>query len=153
MYKHLNEKKFKILTISASFLADLTAVLYVYALLLDEKKFNNSFEIARKLIETANPQLKGMVDRNFIQELWGVLLMTTFTMLTLFLVFHVLIYILHYKGKKFAKGYVVFYAWSVGIFYTLYGIMNVTNVNAFIAIPGLLMLYVALGFNQKMKAE
>ncbi len=153
LYQHLNEKKFKILTISSAFLADITAVLYVYLLLLNEDRFNSTFAVSKKIIESANPKLKGMIDKNFIQELWGVLLMTTLTMLAIYIVFHIIIYFLYFKGKKFARGYLVFYAWCVGVFYTLYGLMNLSNANVLIAIPGLLMLYVALGFNQKMKAE
>ena len=79
-----------------AFLTDAALAFYTYLLCTDYKKFQ---EIAKITIR----------DPDFQLEIYKVLLQTLTFILLLFLFFHLIIYILFYRGKNFARKYVRFY--------------------------------------------
>lgn len=152
-YTDITEKNFKFLTISSCFLADLAAALYIYLLVNDKSYFEKYIDTVQEAMRQSNTDFKMAVDPNFLNQLWGVVLMTTLSMIMIFMVIHAIVYFFYFKDKKFAKSYVTFYTWTVAILYTFTGVKNITNPLGFITISGLFSLYIALGFNQKKKAE
>lgn len=90
----MTNKKFFVPTLA--FITDAGLALYSYLICTDYKKFQ---EIAKITIS----------DPDFQLELYKILLQTLTFTLIVFLLFHLVIYIMYFKEIKFAKKYVKFY--------------------------------------------
>ena len=100
-YTDITEKNFKFLTISSCFLADLAAALYIYLLVNDKSYFEKYIDTVQEAMRQSNPDFKMAVDPNFLNQLWGVVLMTTLSMIMIFMVIHAIVYFFYFKDKKF----------------------------------------------------
>ncbi len=148
-YTHLSEKKFKFLTISLCGGVDLMFAGYIYHVFTDRQRLRTSIDLARDILEKANPSIKGQINEQFISEIWQLMTMSVITMLGLFLIIHTIVYAMHTFDLKMAKGYVKFYAWTTGVCCALFGLLNITSLFGIFFIPGVLLLTLGQGFRYR----
>jgi hypothetical protein len=149
LYKHLNEKKFKILTILFCILADAFIVAHIVMSIGNQAQFEKTMANSMEIVQQNNPELVGQLPPNFVAELWQVMITTMVGVIALYLLFHGLIYFMHHYKKGFARGYIAFYSWTGSVLMLLYSLVNVTTLTkAMFIIPGLMLLYVAIGLQK-----
>lgn len=153
IYTHLNEKKFRILSIISCLAADIFVALHVYTKFVNREQFNKSLQVAIGIVKQTSPRAANLPPAA-IEELWQMMSSTVTTVLVIYLSVHVLVYLLHYAQKKFVLGYIKAYAWSGGVLMGLYGLFGITQVeSAKFLIPSALLLVIAFGFKHFKKTE
>ena len=148
LYNNLNEKKFKVLTIIFCFLSDIFIIGHLVLSFGEQEKFQQSLELALKMMEKQNPGISNQLPPNFAAELWQMMLSTVIGIVCFYLLFHSVIYVAHHYKKGFARGYIKFYSWTGGILMGLYALINFTSSAVLFLIPSTLLMYVALGMKR-----
>lgn len=149
IYKHLNEKKFKFLTIINCFIADLFVCAHVMMNIGNKEQFDKTMDLFFKLLEMQMPGYSSQVSTAYLEELWQVVIMTLYTIILVYLLLHSVIYFFHNKDKKYAKSYVKFYSWSGAILMGYYSLSGLSYPDrAMFLIPSILLFVNAFGFKK-----
>ncbi len=157
IFSKFNKKTFKYLNISTCLIADAFVALYLYLVYANPKTYHESFKIAYQSLRLVDPSIAdGIKDPNFQNQLIQLMIQTVISIICIYLVIHFIIYIFRIYNKKFAHGYIKLYAWTGGVLMTIIALFNLgTPRVAMFLIPGLLLLFNALGFKHEsqMKEE
>jgi len=148
LYARLNHKNFTLLTIFLCFLGDLSVCRFLWTKILDQKMFNQSFEMVMNVYKTM-PEYQGLqIPSTFKDELFQ---LTSQIMLLFFIaaiLFHVVIYFFHYKEKKATQGYLktTCFFGAIGCFFFGYAGAFKGPIETYMYVQAVFYAYIFLGF-------
>ncbi len=147
-YSNTNEKNFKFLTILIPFISDLYICGYLWNVFGNKAQFDNSLKLAMDMIGKSGATMVEL-PQEYLSELWQIMILTLVSMLSLYMIIHVIIYLLYwYKEKKGALSYIKFYSISAGILMPLFAVFDLKNL---VSIGFLLIGVALLWLNQGLK--
>lgn len=131
-YNEILEKHGQFLTIMICFLGDIFISLYTYS-----KAANYSFyEKIMLTVSQANGVDANLIDKNLLREAYELTINIVFTMLVIYVLIQLVMYIFYLKNKKVATGHVFLYSLTGAIGLLLLGITEISefNIVAFLAL-------------------
>ncbi|EQC47130.1 hypothetical protein [Bacteriovorax sp. Seq25_V] len=153
-YSNTNEKNFKFLTILIPFIADLYICSYLWKGFGNKEQFDKSLKLALDVIGQAGGQAVEL-PQEYIAQLWELMILTLVSILSVYLIVHVIVYLLYYfKEKKGALSYIKFYSLSAGILMPLFAVFDLKNLfNIGFLIIGIAFLWLNQGIKFYEKAK
>lgn len=125
-YKEILEKHGQFITILCCMLGDAFISLYTYA-----KASNYAFyEKILVLITQANGIDAELIDKNLLRETYELTVNLVLTMLVVYVVVQLVMYIFYLRNKKIATGHVFLYSLTGAMGLLLLGVTEIANLNA-----------------------
>lgn len=157
IYPQFSKKNFKYLNISSCFIADVFVASYIYILYTDPKTYEetlNTTATIMKQVDKSSAEI--MKDPVFQKQIIDLMVQTTISLICVYLVLHLIIYLFRYYDKKFADGYLKFYSWTAGVLMPITALFNYQSpLVLMFVLPGMLLMFNAIGFKYvgQMKEE
>ncbi|AYF43686.1 hypothetical protein BALOs_0675 [Halobacteriovorax sp. BALOs_7] len=157
IYLQFSKKNFKFLNISSCFIADIFVAAYIYILYTDPKLYEDYLSTTAKMMEQVDKASASMMkDPVFQKQIVDLMIQSAITLICIYLIIHLFIYLFRFYDKELADGYLKFYCWTAGVLMPIVALWDFSNplVLMFI-IPGIILLFNAFGFKyqRQMKEE
>ncbi|WP_146037927.1 hypothetical protein [Halobacteriovorax sp. DA5] len=157
IFSKFSKKKFKFLSISTCMIADAFVAFYLYLVYANPQTYRESFKIAYQSLRLVDPNIaNGIKDPHFQDQVIQLMVHTVISIICVYLIIHLIIYIFRLYNKKFAQSYIKLYSWTGGVLMISIALFNLDTPRvAMFMIPGFLLLFNALGFKHvdQMKEE